>query len=185
MHPLVISVVAGEDDRIARAALSARAPQSFAPSQTRRRQSGVESRRWRPTETHHRCPDELWRPSLLSAVGEVVRVDDEALIDAATAVAGSGPAYVFYLTECLAKAGTEAGLPADLAMRLARATVAGAGELMRASGLAAETLRRNVTSPKGTTQAALDILMAKDGSRAPVDKSHSPLQRSRSRELAS
>jgi pyrroline-5-carboxylate reductase len=100
---------------------------------------------------------------LLSAVGEVVRVEDEGLIDAATAVAGSGPAYVFYLTECLAKAGSEAGLPADLAMQLARATVAGAGELMRASGLSAATLRRNVTSPKGTTHAALEVLMANDG----------------------
>jgi pyrroline-5-carboxylate reductase len=121
---------------------------------------------------------------LLSAVGEVVRVDDEALIDAATAVAGSGPAYVFYLTECLAKAGAEAGLPADLATRLARATVAGAGELMRASGIAAETLRRNVTSPKGTTQAALDILMAKDGFEPLMIKAIAAATR-RSRELAS
>jgi pyrroline-5-carboxylate reductase len=96
-------------------------------------------------------------------VGEVVRVKDEGLIDAATAVAGSGPAYVFYLAECLAKAGTEAGLPSDVATRLARATVAGAGELMRVSGLPAETLRRNVTSPRGTTAAALEVLMADDG----------------------
>ena len=121
---------------------------------------------------------------LLLAVGEVVRVDDEALIDAATAVAGSGPAYVFYLTECLAKAGAEAGLPADLAMRLARATVAGAGELMRVSGLPAATLRQNVTSPKGTTHAALQILMAGNGLEPLMVKAIDAATR-RSRELAS
>ncbi|MGI9462735.1 MAG: pyrroline-5-carboxylate reductase family protein, partial [Aestuariivirgaceae bacterium] len=81
--------------------------------------------------------------SLLSSIGEVVVVDNETLIDAATAVSGSGPAYVFYLTECLAAAGKEAGLPADIAMQLARATVAGAGELMRQSGTPAGTLREN------------------------------------------
>lgn len=121
---------------------------------------------------------------LLAAVGEVVEVDDEALIDVATAVAGSGPAYVFYLTECLAKAGSEAGLRPDLAMQLARATVAGAGELMRASGLAAERLRQNVTSPKGTTHAALEILMAANGLEPLMIKAVAAATR-RSRELAS
>jgi pyrroline-5-carboxylate reductase len=121
---------------------------------------------------------------LLSAVGEVVRVDDESLIDAATAVAGSGPAYVFYLTECLAKAGAEAGLPPALAMQLARATVAGAGELMRVSGLPAGTLRQNVTSPKGTTQAALEVLMGEAGIEALMVKAVAAATR-RSRELAS
>jgi pyrroline-5-carboxylate reductase len=101
--------------------------------------------------------------ALLLAVGEVVTVDDEALIDAVTAVSGSGPAYVFYLTECLARAGAAAGLPQDLAMQLARATVSGAGELMHRSGIEARTLRENVTSPKGTTWAALQVLMAADG----------------------
>ena len=121
---------------------------------------------------------------LLSAVGEVVTVDDEALIDAVTAVSGSGPAYVFYLTECLAAAGEKVGLPAGLAMQLARATVAGSGELMRQSGIEAATLRHNVTSPKGTTYAALQVLMADDGMQPLFDKAIDAATR-RSRELAS
>jgi pyrroline-5-carboxylate reductase len=100
---------------------------------------------------------------LLAAAGEVAWVDDEALIDAVTAVSGSGPAYVFLLIECLAKAGIAAGLPGELAVRLARATVAGSGELARLSSESAEILRQNVTSPGGTTRAALDVLMAADG----------------------
>ena len=91
--------------------------------------------------------------ALLSAIGEVVTVEREELIDAATALSGSGPAYVFLLTECMAAAGQRLGLPAEVATKLARATVAGAGELMRQSGLPAATLRENVTSPKGTTYA--------------------------------
>src|SRR5207302_1838646 len=90
-------------------------------------------------------------------------VEQEAWLDAVTAVSGSGPAYVFLLAEALAQAGAAAGLPADLAARLARATVAGSGELLHRSPLEAETLRRNVTSPGGTTAAALEVLMAKDG----------------------
>jgi pyrroline-5-carboxylate reductase len=121
---------------------------------------------------------------LLAAVGEVVTVADESLIDAATAVSGSGPAYVFLLTECLAAAGARAGLPPDLAMQLARATVAGAGELMRQSGLPAATLRQNVTSPKGTTQAALEILMGENGMQPLFDRAIAAATR-RSRELAS
>jgi pyrroline-5-carboxylate reductase len=121
---------------------------------------------------------------LLSAVGEVVTVDREDLIDAATAVSGSGPAYVFYVTECLAAAGEKVGLPADLAMKLARATVAGAGELMRVTGSEASTLRQNVTSPKGTTYAALQILMAQDGLGPLFDKAIAAAEK-RSRELAS
>ena len=101
--------------------------------------------------------------ALLAASGPVEWVDSEALIDAVTGVSGSGPAYVFHLAECLAEAGVAAGLPADLAMRLARHTVAGAGELMIRSPETPEKLRRNVTSPNGTTQAALDVLMAEDG----------------------
>jgi pyrroline-5-carboxylate reductase len=100
---------------------------------------------------------------LLTAVGEVGWVEDEVLLDAVTAVSGSGPAYVFLLIECLAKAGMAAGLPEALALRLARATVAGAGELARLSPESAERLRENVTSPGGTTRAALDVLMATDG----------------------
>src|SRR5205085_4447556 len=100
---------------------------------------------------------------LLAAVGAVEWVEDEGLIDAATAVSGSGPAYVFLLAESLARAGAAAGLPADLAARLARETVAGSGELLHRSPLDATTLRQNVTSPGGTTAAALDVLMGDDG----------------------
>ena len=120
---------------------------------------------------------------LLSAVGEVGWVDDEALIDAVTAVSGSGPAYVFLLIECLAKAGVAAGLPADLAMRLARATVAGSGELARLSHEPASKLREAVTSPGGTTRAALDVLMATDGLELLMIKAVAAAAR-RSRELA-
>ncbi|MGE5546083.1 MAG: pyrroline-5-carboxylate reductase [Solirubrobacterales bacterium] len=98
--------------------------------------------------------------SLLEAVGEVGWVEDEGLIDAVTAVSGSGPAYVFLLAEAMAAAGTRAGLPPELATRLARATVSGAGELLRQSTESAEQLRKNVTSPGGTTAAALAVLMA-------------------------
>lgn len=101
--------------------------------------------------------------TLLAASGMVEWIDDEALMDAVTAVSGSGPAYVFLLVESLARAGVAAGLPADLAMTLARLTVTGAGELLNQSDLAAETLRQNVTSPGGTTAAALAVLMAPDG----------------------
>ncbi len=100
---------------------------------------------------------------LLGAVGEVAWVDDESLIDPVTAVSGGGPAYVFLLIECLAEAGVEAGLPADLAMQLARVTVAGAGQLVYQSSEPAATLRQNVTSPGGTTLEALKVLMAEDG----------------------
>jgi pyrroline-5-carboxylate reductase len=100
---------------------------------------------------------------LLAAIGAVEWVEDEALMDAVTAVSGSGPAYVFLLVESLARAGTAAGLPADLSDRLARATVAGAGELLHRASDEAATLRKNVTSPGGTTAAALDVLMAQNG----------------------
>jgi len=101
--------------------------------------------------------------ALLSAVGAVEWVADEALMDAVTALSGSGPAYVFLLAEAMARAGTAAGLPAALAATLARATVAGAGELLHRSPLDAATLRQNVTSPGGTTAAALEVLMAEGG----------------------
>jgi pyrroline-5-carboxylate reductase len=100
---------------------------------------------------------------LFSVIGKIAWTEDEAHIDAVTAVSGSGPAYVFLLAECLAEAGRRAGLPADLADLLGRQTVVGAGALLGDSPLAAAELRRNVTSPKGTTQAALDVLMAEDG----------------------
>lgn len=97
--------------------------------------------------------------ALLSAVGQVVRLETEAQIDAVTAVSGSGPAYVFHLIEALAAAGVAEGLPADLSMQLARATVTGAGELAHQAPESAAQLRINVTSPGGTTAAALAVLM--------------------------
>lgn len=100
---------------------------------------------------------------LLAATGSVEWLDDEALMDAVTAVSGSGPAYVFLLAEELARAGVAAGLPAELAAKLARETVAGSGELLHQSPLGADVLRQNVTSPGGTTAAALAVLMADPG----------------------
>lgn len=100
---------------------------------------------------------------LLRAVGEVAWIKDEILMDAVTAVSGSGPAYVFYLAECMAKAGADAGLPPELARQLATWTVAGAGELLHRSDLDPAVLRQNVTSPNGTTFAALQVLMAENG----------------------
>jgi pyrroline-5-carboxylate reductase len=101
--------------------------------------------------------------TLLRATGTVEWVDDEALMDAVTAVSGSGPAYVFLLAEELARAGVAAGLPAALATRLARETVSGSGELLHRSELDSAMLRQNVTSPGGTTAAALEVLMGPDG----------------------
>ena len=97
--------------------------------------------------------------TLLRAVGDVVRVEREAQIDAVTGVSGSGPAYVFHLIETMAAAGEAEGLPAETAMQLAKATVAGAGALAMAAEETPEQLRINVTSPNGTTQAALEVLM--------------------------
>jgi pyrroline-5-carboxylate reductase len=102
----------------------------------------------------------LMADALLRSNGIVEWLASEDLIDAVTALSGSGPAYVFHLAECLAEAGAAAGLPPDLAQRLARATVTGAGELLFQSELPPETLRQNVTSPGGTTAAALEVLMA-------------------------
>ncbi len=100
---------------------------------------------------------------LLSASGAVEWIDDESLMDAVTAVSGSGPAYIFLLAEALTRAGVSAGLPPELAEKLARETVAGAGEMLHRSPLDAATLRQNVTSPGGTTAAALDILLSSEG----------------------
>jgi pyrroline-5-carboxylate reductase len=103
--------------------------------------------------------------ALLASVGAVEWVDSERLIDAVTALSGSGPAYVFYLTECLAHAGALAGLPPNIAEHLARATVIGAGELLQQGDLPPAKLRHDVTSPGGTTAAALEVLMAEPGLR--------------------
>jgi len=120
---------------------------------------------------------------LLGAIGKVEWVEDEALIDAVTALSGSGPAYVFLLAEAMTKAGIAAGLPAELAGRLARETVAGSGELLHRSDLDAATLRQNVTSPGGTTAAALQVLMGAGGFDDLLTKAIAAATR-RSRELA-
>jgi pyrroline-5-carboxylate reductase len=121
--------------------------------------------------------------ALLRATGSVEWVDDEALMDAVTAVSGSGPAYVFLLAEELARAGVEAGLPEVLAEKLARQTVAGSGELLHRSDLSAATLRQNVTSPGGTTAAALAVLMGPDGMQSLLMRAVAAATR-RSKELA-
>src|SRR5215469_1868875 len=120
---------------------------------------------------------------ILAAAGAVEWIADEALMDAVTAVSGSGPAYVFLLAESLARAGAAAGLPAELAARLARETVAGSGELMHRSAIDAGTLRQNVTSPGGTTAAALDVLMGRQGLDALMEKAVAAATR-RSKALA-
>jgi pyrroline-5-carboxylate reductase len=121
---------------------------------------------------------------LLRAVGEVVRLNEEAQIDAVTGVSGSGPAYVFHMIETLAAAGVAEGLPEAMALQLARATVAGAGALAMQSGEDPAQLRVNVTSPNGTTQAALEVLMdEKDGFPALLARAVAAAAE-RSRELA-
>jgi pyrroline-5-carboxylate reductase len=121
--------------------------------------------------------------ALLRATGSVEWVDDERLMDAVTAVSGSGPAYIFLLAEELARAGVEAGLPLGLATKLARETVAGSGELLHRSELASATLRQNVTSPGGTTAAALEVLMGPDGMQSLLTRAVAAATR-RSKELA-
>jgi len=121
---------------------------------------------------------------LLAAIGESAWIEEEALIDAVTAISGSGPAYVFLMIEALARAGEAEGLPPDLALQLARSTVAGSGELARVSEENPARLRENVTSPGGTTRAALDVLMAADGLE-PLIKRAVAAAAVRSRELAS
>ena len=122
--------------------------------------------------------------ALLASIGGSAWVEDERLMDPVTAVSGSGPAYVFLLIETLAAAGAKAGLPAELALKLAKATVAGAGELALVSPESPGRLRENVTSPGGTTRAALDVLMGEDGLAALMDRAVAAATR-RSRELAS
>ena len=121
--------------------------------------------------------------ALLRATGSVEWTSDESLMDAVTAVSGSGPAYIFLLAEELARAGVEAGLPAELATRLARETVSGSGELLHRSELASATLRQNVTSPGGTTAAALEVLMGPDGMQPLLTRAVAAATK-RSRELA-
>jgi pyrroline-5-carboxylate reductase len=121
--------------------------------------------------------------ALLRATGSVEWIDDENLMDAVTAVSGSGPAYIFLLAEELARAGVEAGLPPELATKLARETVAGSGELLHRSELPSATLRQNVTSPGGTTAAALEVLMGPDGMQSLLTRAVAAATK-RSKELA-
>ncbi|QFS81950.1 Pyrroline-5-carboxylate reductase [Roseivivax sp. THAF40] len=132
----------------------------------------------RTTEDHYAQAD-----LLLSAVGEVVTLEDEAQMDAVTGVSGSGPAYVFHMIECLAAAGEAEGLAPDLALSLARATVAGAGALAQETGTDPGTLRKNVTSPNGTTQAGLDVLMDAEAGLPPLMRATVKAAAARSREL--
>jgi pyrroline-5-carboxylate reductase len=121
--------------------------------------------------------------ALLSAVGKVVRVDREELMDAVTAVSGSGPAYVFHLIEAMADAGAELGLDRDLALTLALETVAGAGALAQEADEKPGQLRQNVTSPGGTTQAALDVLMDETRGFRPLLRDAMRAAAARGREL--
>ena len=120
---------------------------------------------------------------LLSAIGQVVRLETEDQIDAVTGVSGSGPAYIFYMIDALAAAGEAEGLPPDLAMQLAKATVAGAGALAEAAAETPEQLRINVTSPNGTTQAGLDVLMDDATGLMPLMRATVAAAAGRSREL--
>uniref|UniRef100_UPI0040482728 pyrroline-5-carboxylate reductase n=1 Tax=Yoonia sp. TaxID=2212373 RepID=UPI0040482728 len=122
--------------------------------------------------------------ALLSALGQVVQLQNEGQIDAVTGVSGSGPAYVFHLIEALAAAGQAQGLPAAMAMQLAKATVAGAGALAEAADEDPRQLRINVTSPNGTTQAALEVLMDPQDGFAPLLARAVKAATDRSKELA-
>lgn len=122
--------------------------------------------------------------ALLQAIGQTVRLETESQIDAVTGVSGSGPAYVFHLIETLAAAGVAQGLPKDLAMKLAKATVGGAGEMAEMSDETPEQLRINVTSPQGTTAAALEILMDKETGFPALLKRAVNAATDRSRELS-
>lgn len=127
--------------------------------------------------------DKIVAEELLSAIGEAVWVESEDLIDSVTAVSGSGPAYVFYLVEALAEAGVKNGLSEDVAMKLARQTIIGAGALLEESEDSASALRKKVTSPQGTTAAALDVLMASDGLSPVIERAVTAAKR-RSEDLS-
>lgn len=122
--------------------------------------------------------------ALLISIGQVVRLDSEAQMDAVTAVSGSGPAYVFHLIETLAAAGEAVGLSAELSMQLAKATVGGAGELAEEADESPAQLRVNVTSPNGTTQAALEVLMDESDGFPPLLRRAVAAAAARSKELA-
>ncbi|SDU29175.1 pyrroline-5-carboxylate reductase [Stappia sp. ES.058] len=177
---LVISIAAGTPSAVFEAAFGETAVVRVmpnTPSQVGRGMS-VAFANARTSEAQRETVD-----TLLAAIGASAWIETEDQMDAVTAVSGSGPAYVFYLTEALAAAGVKAGLPEDLAMQIARQTVCGAGELMYRVETPAEELRRNVTSPNGTTAAALAVLMADDGLQPVLDAAVAAA-RKRSKELA-
>jgi len=180
-HPVFLSVIAGKTTASFRKHLGAEAAVVRAmPNTPAAVGKGISALYAAPevTATQRRVCEVL-----LSSVGTVAWVEDESYMDAVTAVSGSGPAYVFLLAECLAEAGRDAGLPADLAMQLARATVAGAGLMLDQMPEDAAQLRKNVTSPGGTTAAALDVLMADPGLKALMAKAVAAATK-RSKELA-
>ncbi|MFL5238458.1 MAG: pyrroline-5-carboxylate reductase [Rhizomicrobium sp.] len=117
-----------------------------------------------------KAADRMLAETLLAPLGQTLRVRHEALIDSVTAVSGSGPAYVFLLVEVLAQAGEAEGLPRDISQKLARATVSGAGALLDSDSRPASALRKDVTSLGGTTEAALKILMKKEGLEALIGR---------------
>jgi len=129
------------------------------------------------------APHRALATALLQAIGTVEWLEKEEDIEALMAISGCGPAYVFYMVECLAAAGSAMGLAPELAMRLARATVEGSGALLAADPQAAATLRQNVTSPGGTTAAALDVLMSDTGLKPLIEATARAAKR-RSQELA-
>jgi len=132
----------------------------------------------------HATPEQLdLADMLLQAVGQVVRLEDEGQMDAVTGLSGSGPAYVFHMIECMARAGEAQGLAPDLAMQLAQATVAGSGALAEAADETPAQLRQNVTSPNGTTQAGLEVLMDEDTGLPPLMVRTVAAAADRSREL--
>lgn len=131
------------------------------------------------TETQRKLCDHL-----VTAVGEAVWVEEESQLDAVTALSGSGPAYLFLMAEALTEAGERLGLPAAVAEKLARATVAGSGELLRQSPLPAAILRQNVTSPNGTTFAALQVLMQEKDGLSDLMRRATEAAARRARELA-
>lgn len=133
---------------------------------------------------HATAPQIELADALLSAVGQVVHLENEGQMDAVTAVSGSGPAYVFHLIETLAAAGVAQGLPEPMAMALAKATVGGAGHFAEVSDIDPTQLRINVTSPGGTTAAALEVLMNEEDGFPPLLKRAITAAAERSRELA-
>jgi pyrroline-5-carboxylate reductase len=178
---LVVSILAGKtiadlQRQIPQSRAIVRAMPNLAASVRRSATAAVATKE--TTEVQKKLAHEL-----LCSIGIVEWLADEALIDAVTAVSGSGPAYFFYLTECLAHAGTAAGLPQELASHLAQATMIGAGELLAQSELPPGKLRHAVTSPGGTTAAALEILMGQPGLSDLLQKAVSAAKR-RAEELS-